>query len=405
MNSIRSSLEIAWHEALHDLDPAHLVAQHLKTLDLGSVLVIAVGKAAPAMAQGALQILDPKTNYLVITTDGTDTSRLPNQEQILFAAHPIPDPRSMHAATSALQLAQQSQKDSLLLLVSGGASALLCAPNHISLEMKRRVTGGLMRSGANIQELNTVRRHLSTVKGGGLARAFPRRVHTVILSDVIGGLPHDIGSGPGVADPTTLRDAHAIAEKYLEPSLQEPCKQAFRETLEPSDDVLDRVTAEIVAAPKDLANGFVAKLRQQGWDAHGHPSQSLSAEQLAGWLVNTAYTLSPGQGSVMACEPTLSVPQNAGRGGRAGWVALRTLQSLPDDVIVWAAASDGVDGNSDHAGACVGGADKTRIDTTWVDLCLERRDDATAHQRLGTALEGKPTGANYTDIYGVFRLR
>jgi hydroxypyruvate reductase len=357
------------------------------------------------MALGAFQALARPTHALVITTDGTCLEGLPSEARVMFASHPVPDARSIAAADAALRVARSSTDGTLLVLVSGGASSLLCAPIGMSFEQKRNVTDQLLRSGASIRAFNTVRRHISGVKGGGLAVACPTRVHCAVISDVVGGTAHDVGSGPAVVDPTTVQDAREVVRQYLDEGSCTLCESAFRESLKPTEDVLARVTSAMLAAPEDLARAVSSRLRDQGWDVREGSMPEATAERLSEVLSRHARALAPGQGWVVACEPTLRVPEDAGRGGRAGWVALHALRSLPEDVTLWAAASDGVDGNGGTGGACVTGKEKHRIDPASVDACLSRRDDVAVHTVLGSSLQGKPTGSNLTDVYAVLRAR
>jgi glycerate 2-kinase len=406
MTSTRDAFQTAWREALRDVDPTRLVREHVRQLaPRGLVTVIAVGKAAPAMALGAFQALARPTHALVITTDGTCFEGLPTEARVVFASHPVPDARSIAAADAALHLARTSKDGTLLVLVSGGASSLLCAPIGMSLEQKQKVTDQLLRSGASIRECNTVRRHISGVKGGGLAVACPTRVHCAVISDVVGGAVHDVGSGPAVVDPTTVQDARDVVRQHLDEDLCTLCESAFRESLKPTEDVLARVGSAMLASPEDLAHALSSRLRAQGWDVCAGNMPEATAESLSDVLLRRAHALVPGQGWVVACEPTLHVPEGAGRGGRAGWVALHALRSLPENVTLWAAASDGVDGNGGKGGACVTGKQKHRIDPAHVDACLLRRDDVAVHTVLGTSLQGRPTGSNLTDVYAVLRAR
>jgi len=406
MTSPRAAFETAWWEALRDVDPTRLVREHVRQLaPRGLATVIAVGKAAPAMALGAFQALARPPHALVITTNGTCFEGLPTEARVVFASHPVPDARSIAAADAALHLARTSKDGTLLVLVSGGASSLLCAPIGMSLEQKQKVTDQLLRSGASIRECNTVRRHISGVKGGGLAVACPTRVHCAVISDVVGGAAHDVGSGPAVVDPTTVQDARDVVRQHLDEGLSKLCESAFRESLKPTEDVLARVSSAMLASPEDLAHALSSRLRAQGWDVCDGNMIEATAERLSEALVRHARALVPGQGWVVACEPTLHVPEGAGRGGRTGWVALHALRSLPEDVTLWAAASDGVDGNGATGGACVTGEQKHRIDPVSVDACLFRRDDVAVHTVLGTSLHGRPTGSNLTDVYAVLRAR
>jgi hydroxypyruvate reductase len=366
-------------------------------------VILSVGKAAPAMALGATAAFDDNFSGLIVTTDGTPVPDLPGSLSLLRAAHPIPDSRSVVAANTALHLARSSTSDSLLVLISGGTSSLLCAPKGLSLNEKRTVTDHLLRSGASIRECNTVRRHLSAIKGGRLGTAFRGKVHCVILSDVVGGEAHDVGSGPAVADPSTMQDADRILRRYLPPDLVQLCSASLDESIKPS--AAKDWSHAVLASPADLARTLANHLGRVGLTMTWTTLEEGTAEELSEVLLETARGLLPGQGQVIASEPTLRVPQGFGRGGRAGWVALNVLSSLPPDVTLFAAASDGVDGNSGSGGACVDGEMKHALSPSTIERHLSRRDDAAAHEALGSSLRGEPTGLNLTDVFAVLRAR
>ncbi|MCL2823915.1 MAG: glycerate-2-kinase family protein, partial [Polyangiaceae bacterium] len=219
----QNSIETAWNAALNALNPATLVHDHViqnapSHFRSQNTRIIAVGKAAPKMAYGAvtaLNALQPDSTYrnpnehqhhtcrpdgaqscsdqsecatdsptqaLVITTDDTQALTLPTPYRLMRASHPIPDGRSLLAAQAALTHAATSAVHPLIVLISGGASALLCSPSNLSLAQKRAITVQLIKSGATIHQCNTVRRHISQVKGGGLAQAHTGPLHCIILS-------------------------------------------------------------------------------------------------------------------------------------------------------------------------------------------------------------------------------
>ncbi len=401
MNQQRRRLEHVWRSVLLALDPAHLVRDEL----LGSntpATIIAVGKAADAMAKGACEATNGKIRGLVITTDDAPVVDLPPSLQRLQASHPIPDDRSTNAAKQALQTAQQCDDEVLHVLVSGGTSSLLCAPVSLSLKQKQQVTDGLLRSGASISECNTVRRHLSKIKGGRLASACRKDVHCLVLSDVINGEAHDVGSGPACPDPTTIDDAVKVLRKYVPKPLASIAINACNESLKTTDVAAQRITHRILAGPTELAAQFANALRHNGWLVEQGASLGCRAQYLSDLLIHRAAKLREGEAWVVASEPTITVPANAGKGGRAGWVALQALASLPQDVILWAAASDGVDGNSGASGACVFGT-MARQQQATIAAHLQGRDDGSWHAKNGSALRTGATGLNMTDVYAVLR--
>lgn len=401
---LRRHLESIWSAALQELDPALLVSTALRSTFATpdrTTPILAVGKAAPAMAAGAAIALGDDVHGIIVTTDGAPGRDLPKALRTLRASHPVPDARSIEAAQQALELARESN-GGLLVLVSGGSSALLCAPRHMALEDKRAMTDELLRSGASIHELNTVRRHVSEVKGGGLAIECPGPVVSLIISDVIGGAPHDVGSGPACVDPTTVDDAIRIIRERLHGALASRCAAACEETLKPGDPRAPAVTS-ILAGPGDLARAFAQQLQSRGWRAEHDVVVDASAEALSSLLTRRARRLDRASAWVVACEPTLRVPKGSGRGGRAGWVALHAACDLPPDTLLWAAASDGVDGSSGNSGACIWSTLASAMSRAAIAATLDARDDAPVHESLGSALRTGATGLNMTDLYAVIR--
>lgn len=399
----RSLLANALQRAILALDLASLVRQAVARRGMPrSADVLAVGKAGPRMLHGALDALGAHVaRALVVTTDGTRADFDDDRVRVLRAAHPVPDARSAGAATAVLEFTRSCSSDQLLVLVSGGTSSLLCAPFGASLEQYQLLAQAMLRSGVSVQEMNVVRRHTSAVHGGRIALRATVPVHTVIASDVIGGAPHDIGSGPASADPTTVEDASEILHRVLSLAEAQWWERRLQETPKPGAWAgLD----EVVARPEDLAAALAAELRKDGIDAVEETLISASAGQLVDHLVARAEQLGVRSARVVACEPTLAIPGQAGRGGRAGWVALAALGRLPGSTTLLAAASDGVDGCSGAGGAIVRASQAGQVDPREVQIALDTRSDASVHERLGTHLPGIPTGLNLTDVYAVAKV-
>ncbi|MFN8461682.1 MAG: glycerate-2-kinase family protein [Anaerolineales bacterium] len=197
--------------ALNAVDPYRAVKNHLPKMD-GNIYSLAIGKAAIPMLT-ALADSIPLSDALAISkhASSSPSSLFP----VLLSGHPIPDARSVHAGERALEFVSSlKEDDTLVCLISGGGSALMTAP-LIPLEELQALTALLLSSGATINEINTIRRHLDRVKGGGLARATKAKIISLILSDVIGNPLEAIASGPTAPDPTTIEDALLILEKYL----------------------------------------------------------------------------------------------------------------------------------------------------------------------------------------------
>ncbi|HEY6460596.1 MAG TPA: DUF4147 domain-containing protein, partial [Polyangiaceae bacterium] len=210
--------------------------------------IVAVGKAAGAMARGALSVADERfTRVLVVAPDGTEVRLRDPRVELLRAAHPDPDDRSVKAARRALEVVADA--DFVVALLSGGASSLLCLPVDGHLRTYVRATHAVLTGGADVRALNVVRRHACLAKGGGLALAAGGPVRTLIASDVLGGEPYDVGSGPTVADPTTRAQARRVLSRYAG-GAKSP---ELRESLKPHQAAAQRTGARFVARPEDLA--------------------------------------------------------------------------------------------------------------------------------------------------------
>ena len=364
------------------------------------VSVIAIGKAAPAMTVGALQRWSDRiVDVLVVTTDGTDTRAIASDPrvEILRAGHPIPDRRSVRAAERCLARARALDQEEvgrrLLVLVSGGASALVCAPSvGVRLRDKQAVTRAMLSSGASIQEINVVRKHLSRIKGGGLARAArEQRVITLVLSDVIGGAIEDVGSGPAVSDLSTRSHARQLLRRYA---------ARFGDLPLVATGAAENVQrARIVAAPEDLAEVMANELRARGIGTRVLPPSQAPASELAREYVMLARQLRPGTAVVRVAEPAVVVSPSAGRGGRSTHLATLVGRELPPRATFLAAATDGVDGTSGTAGAIVDRQRMDRMGEANIRRALERYDTGRLHINAGTALPSRPSGHNLADVH------
>lgn len=397
MSSLREALAAAFREALDSIDVAALVEAALppRPPKRARVQVIAVGKAAIAMSRGAVQRWRGVDTLIVAPAPSPSP---PPSPSLLLAPHPIPDARSVAAAERALELARSLRDTDLLLaLVSGGASSLLALPpKGVSIEEKSALVASLLEAGAPIRDVNLVRRHFSRIKGGRLAAAAKgARVLTLIASDVIGGAAHDIGSGPTVPDPTTAAEAAAALDRWVP---MHSAKSALSHDI-PSP---PRTRSKIIVEPASLAHATAAALERAGFRPRVDPSDEGDAAAVVDRRLATAATLRPREAVVIACEPTLRLPSARGKGGRAGWIALALARRLPPGVAFLAGASDGVDGSSGAAGACIDRDVTGGIDDATIDVALRDFDDASIHVRLGTALHVAP-GNNLADVHVLLR--
>ncbi|MEP7125143.1 MAG: DUF4147 domain-containing protein [Byssovorax sp.] len=413
---LAEALAKIFRAALASLDPARLVHDALPPMPPGGarVVVIAAGKAAAAMARGALTRWPDRIDRVVVVGPDPIAGFTDPRVRSLAASHPIPDERSVIAAEAALALAAElGPRDLLVALISGGASSLLAAPAAgLSLREKRAIVTTLLDRGAPIREINLVRRHLSRVKGGRLAlAAMPARVLTLIFSDVIGGEAHDIGSGPTVPDPTTIDDARAVLRRhapeladatFLDESLKADTPVTILATA-PAVPASARLRARILVDPSSLAAAMRERLELAGFRATIEGPDEGDAAAVVDRRVARAAALAPGEAVVIACEPTVRLPAIRGSGGRAGWVALAAMRRFPADVALLCAASDGVDGSSGAGGAGVMRDAAAGVTDEEIDRALAAFDDAPVHRALGTHLAGGPTGHNLADLHVLAR--
>jgi len=393
--------------ALARMDPGERVAGALAARPPGSareataVSVIAIGKAAPSMAAGALRRWGRHvTDVLIVTPDGTDAAAIAcdPRVELVRAAHPVPDRRSVTAAKRCLARARArgAAGGLLLVLVSGGASALVCAPGPgVVLGDKQAVTRAMLASGASIQEINVVRKHLSRIKGGGLARAAsPASVMTLVVSDVLGGRVTDVGSGPSVSDPSTVAEARELLRRHARRFAGLP--------LAATGEAGNVRSARIVASPEELARHAARELRERGIRARVLAPSHDAAGELAADYVRLATRLRPGSAIVRAAEPSLEIPSSrvrAGRGGRSTHLAALVGLGLPRGVTFLAAATDGVDGTSGTAGALVNATFRERTSESAIVRALDRYDTGPLHRAAGTALDERPSGHNLADLH------
>lgn len=394
MTTPKVNVEQLLHAALAELHPMARVSGALSSLEpTGEVHLIAIGKAAPAMTRGALMAWGGAiSKTLVVTSDDTDESGLP----VLRAGHPLPDQRSVDAAEECLLFAAAAP--SLLVLVSGGASSLVCAPvDGVTLAMKQRVTRALIRSGAPIAEVNIVRKHLSRIKGGGLARAAgDAPVFTLIVSDVVRGAPEDVGSGPSVADASTVKRARKIVDRWAPELGALPFAKTGK--------VKNSVGVKVVVAPQDLARAMSSRLRQRGIKVDVRDPSDAKVEKLASEYLTAAAAMKPGEAIVRVAEPSVVVPPDAkGRGGRSTHLAALVGKDLPAGFQFAALATDGVDGTSDTGGAIVNGNFRDYVDETALERALADLDTGPLHLQAGTAVDASPTGHNLADLHVLVR--
>jgi glycerate 2-kinase len=384
------------------------------------VLLLGCGKASAAMASAAESALgDRIVDGFVVVKDGYGV--LTQRVTIVEARHPIPDVRGEAAAKRLLELAGEAGADDLVLvLVSGGGSALTPAPAPpITLAEKQALTGALLRAGATINDLNAVRKHLSCFKGGLLARAaVPARVVTLALSDVIGDPLDVIASGPTAPDPTTFADAIAVLDRRqvtaatpvsARARLEAGARGEIQETPKPGDPLFSRVTNVVVGNNALIVDAAAERAVALGLDATAltRPLEG-EARDVARDLVGRARSLPPGGCLIAGGETTVTV-RGGGRGGRCQEFALAAARELRagDDLVVLAAGTDGTDGPTDAAGAVVDSGTLARGRDRGLDAeaALADNDAFTFLAAAGDLIVTGPTRTNLLDLYVVVRTR
>jgi glycerate 2-kinase len=401
------------------VDGERLTVAGTEEVDLASVdrvLLIGAGKAAAAMAAGALQVLGERVAEGTLTTKDGHGADLPRVE-VWEAAHPVPDTRGMAGAADALRLARQAgPRDLVLCLLSGGASALWPAPvPGVSLTQLREMTDVLLRSGATIHEMNTVRKHLSRIGGGWLARAAaPARVVTLAVSDVVGGALDVIASGPTVPDPTTYADAlDVLRERGIHPPaailahLQAGDDGEREETPKPSDAAFERATAHVVAGSREALAGAARQAERLGYrarivaeDLEGEASSV--GEQVAQLAIGSLAEAPDAPLALLLGGETTVTVQGTGRGGRNQELALAAAVELEGvrGVLVAAMGTDGTDGPTDAAGAFADGGTVARGQASGLDArdALRRNDAYPFLRAAGDLIVTGPTGTNVNDV-------
>ena len=419
----RAFLRDLFDTAVARARPDHTLAAFLPAPPSGRTVVLGAGKAAAAMAAAvdAAWPADAPLSGLVVTRYGHALSRA-GRIEVVEAAHPVPDAAGVQASQRMLALADSLGADDLALcLISGGGSALLSLPAPgLTLADKQAINQALLRSGANIAEMNCVRKHLSAIKGGRLAlRCAPARVLSLLISDVPGDDVATIASGPTVADPTTCAQALAILEHYriaLPQGVREGLLSARYETPKPGDARLAGHAAHLIATPRQSLEAAAALARAAGIHALvlGDDIEGESA-QVGAEHARLARAVAAGAGPVQRpCvllsggETTVTLGQSQGRGGRASEYLLACALGLEGAAGVWglAADTDGIDGVEDNAGAHSAPDTLARALSLGIDAAqhLAAHNAYPFFAALDDLVVTGPTGTNVNDFRALLVL-
>ena len=400
--------------------PDVVLSAHLRPLPKGRVICLAAGKGAAAMTAAAERHyldklgLDPARLSGLATTrhgHGVPTRRI----RVIEAGHPVPDEAGLKAAEETLLLAQEADADDLLLvLLSGGGSANWIAPaDGVSFAQKQQVTRALLRSGAPIGEINTVRKHLSRIKGGRLARAGRRaEIVTLAISDVPRDDPSAIASGPTVPDPTTLSDARAIVAKYrldVGDAVARALDDPKNESCKPGDPAFARASFELIAQPRASLDAAIRTAANAGYATIdlGADLEGEAREVAADHARLALKARSEGRRVAILSGGELTVTvRGSGRGGPNQEYALALAGLLRDtpNVSALAADTDGADGGggsaSDPAGAMIDEATFAKMKSLGLDpkSYLDNNDATAFFEATGDLLKTGPTLTNVNDV-------
>ena len=421
MRAHSAVLRRAFEAAVAAADPAAAVRAHLTPPPpRGRVIVVGMGKAAAPMAAAAEDHYDA----LGVAVEGVVVTRYGHAAPLrrvrcLEAAHPVPDAAGEDAGRALLEAVDAAGADDLVLvLVSGGGSALACAPlPGLDLAAKQAVTDELLRSGAEITDMNVVRKHLSRLKGGRLAaRAAPARVLALVVSDVVGDDLAAVASGPTVADGSGPADALAVLDRFdvVAPAARAALERALQAEREgagaatPHGDLGARCETRLVASNQASLEAACAVLEAAGYRTLVL-SNAITGEAREAGAFHAAVAVqawrhgqpaAPPVAFVSGGETTVTMRGDGGRGGRNSEFALGLALALPADapVAALAADSDGIDGYGGHAGALVTPTLLRALDRAAARDALARHDSYGVFETYDHLLVTGPTRTNVNDV-------
>jgi hydroxypyruvate reductase len=409
---MRDLLEESFRAAVAAADPLRILAQHLPSAPRGRTFVAAAGKAAGSMALAVEKNFRGVLEGIAITRygHGLPTTRI----RVVEAGHPVPDEAGETAAREILTRVEELKEDDLLLaLLSGGGSSLLSLPApDIPMAELKALTRELLRSGAAIQEMNTVRKHLSAIHGGRLAAASKAPVLALIISDVTGDDPTHIASGPCAADPTTYADAREILARYrvTPPSaIKRRLEKGEDETPKPGDPVFARVQNKVIATAHRSLEAAAEVFRWNGIEP------VILGDTLTGEASEVAKVFAaliheirmygrpwkPPVALISGGECTVTIRGEGGRGGRCAEFLL-SLGIETEEIWAIAADTDGIDGSEDNAGAVLSPDSLQRGPDARA--LLAKHDSYGFFSALGDLVTTGPTRTNVNDYRAILVL-
>jgi hydroxypyruvate reductase len=414
----RHALSI-FRAAVAAADPGAAVGRHLERMDFSrfrNVYVIGAGKAGVPMAAAAERAIGRRLTAGFLNVKDASGARL-RRIELHESGHPVPDQRGVEGAQRIAHLAETAGRDDLVIcLISGGASALMPFPAApLTLEEKQAATRLLLACGADIHEINTIRKHMSVSKGGQLARlAAPARVEALLLSDVIGDDPGVIGSGPAAPDATTFADALRALDKYgirarvpasVRNRLEAGARGTLPETPKPADPIFKRVRNTVIgsnrlalaaAARRSRALGLRTLLLSSEVQGETREIGRMHAA-IARELVRTGHPVRPPACVITGGETTVTL-KGDGLGGRNQELVLSAALDIAglSNTVIFSAGTDGIDGPTDAAGALADGDTLRRKPDARA--FLDRNDSYHYFEALGDLLTTGPTHTNVMDV-------
>lgn len=410
---IPSLLRQSFEHLLTFARPDAVMKAHIPTPPKGRLIVIGAGKASAAMAAAFEKHYTGKIEGIVVTRYGFD---VPTQHiQILQAAHPVPDLAGVEAVEQIMALLKTAGKDDLVIcLLSGGGSALLTAPvDGVSFEDIQNLNKQLLASGAPIQDMNIVRKHLNKALGGGLAQALPHtKLITLSISDVVGDDPSSIASGPTVADPSTLKDAANILHRYeiIPPaSIEQALQNPMNETPKPGDPVFDKNEYVFIATPSMALEAGANFWKDQGyttliWDQNMEGDTNLCARKHIDFIqriLDGHENISRPCAIISGGETTVKITGD-GTGGPNTQFMLQSviLLNSAQNIYGMACDTDGIDGAGDNAGAFITPYTLLAAKENGLDAASYLEDNDSYHffKKMGQLIKSGPTYTNVNDI-------
>lgn len=401
--SLRKDAETIIADSIREVQPDSAVIRALKETTLnGKIKLVAAGKAAWQMAKAASNYLGERLEQgIVITKYGHVRGELP-RIRCCEAGHPVPDEGSFDAARKALALTENLTKDdTVLFLLSGGGSALFELP-LIPAEELQDVTRQLLACGADIVEINTLRKRLSAVKGGRFAQhCAPAKVFSIILSDILGDPPDMIASGPTCPDSSTCADAMEIVRRY-DLSLREETKQLL---MVETPKALANAQWMITGSVRELCAAAARSCRKLGYEPFFLTDRLCCQAREAGSVMASILRTHAGDGkklAFLAGGETVVRLTGSGKGGRNQELALAAAEGISglSNAALFSVGSDGTDGPTDAAGGFVDGATRQRLleEGIHIDQVLLNNDAYHALQRTDGLIFTGPTGTNVNDV-------